>query len=167
MRGEGSSAFFSSTWEVSANRTHLRTVGQDICPSFPDIARRRLIRICRPSSAGLHRTFVNDHPGSTELVPEYAEAVSKERLLHGHEDFTAVGGRHESAPPLVCCRGLAKGSAAHRLEAFRRNITLWLSVSDGYAGIKDGLLPIRRHVVGSRHFAMGHHHRDTCAEMLS
>lgn len=55
-------------------------------------------RTHRSSSVVLHRTFVDDHPGSAELVPEHAKAESKECLSHGHEDLAAVG--EQSMNPL-------------------------------------------------------------------
>ena len=36
-------------------------------------------------------TFVKDHPGRAELVPELGKAEREKSLLHGHEDRAAVG----------------------------------------------------------------------------
>src|SRR5256886_15203358 len=46
-------------------------------PAFPPWRLRRL-------------TFVEQHPGRAELVPEHRKARGEKRLLHLHEDLTAI-----------------------------------------------------------------------------
>src|SRR5208283_4290367 len=92
----------------------------------------------------------------------------KKGFLHGHEDLATIGKQGVDALRLFIA-GDAEGEidAAHRLEMVRRHVTPHdLCFSNGHAGIKYRLFPVRRDVARIRLLLVGHHRGDFASEVL-
>src|SRR6267378_1138591 len=88
-------------------------------------------------SGGLrHRTFVEDHPGRAELVPEHRKSECEKGFLHRHEDLTAVGENGVNALGLLCAADdEGEVGAAHGLKTVGRDVgTEELRLSDAHTG---------------------------------
>src|SRR5438105_14778489 len=87
------------------------------------------------------RTFVENHPGRAELVPEHRKAHSEKGLLHRHEDLTTIGEEGINALRLVCAaEDEGKVDATHGLKTIGRDVgTDELRCSDADTGVKNGI----------------------------
>src|SRR4051794_38905723 len=112
---------------------------------------------------------MHEHPGGAESVAEHREPGRKERVLHGHEDLTAI--RQQREYPirfLIAVKREGQIGAANRLKPVARDVgARQLGPSETDARVEDLAHPLRRPgALAARLLAVAHHHRDLAAKAL-